>query len=195
METYRLIERYLEGRDPCAYLWNNADMTMIKVLFLDLASYADPANSAGAVFERDKWPRYDGDLDMFKMYELGIHGRCFNQNAWPDREDTVWPIPARYPNGTKRPRFISPRNRWNMLNESYDLLVIPCSEPSLQSRYHRFPEAKTMWERAGAYSLHISPGDKPECEPNEKIERELPSCVIEVFAEWRRFLHMFMDPS
>eukprot|EP00300_Choanocystis_sp_HF-7_P019686 c20404_g1_i2.p1 GENE.c20404_g1_i2~~c20404_g1_i2.p1 ORF type:complete len:417 (-),score=59.63 c20404_g1_i2:1138-2388(-) len=32
MDTYHVIERYMEGRDPCGYMWDNADMTMIKVL-------------------------------------------------------------------------------------------------------------------------------------------------------------------
>eukprot|EP00300_Choanocystis_sp_HF-7_P010327 c16891_g1_i1.p1 GENE.c16891_g1_i1~~c16891_g1_i1.p1 ORF type:complete len:192 (+),score=36.78 c16891_g1_i1:76-576(+) len=165
---------------------------MIKVLFMDLESYADPDNSEGALFTRDKWPRYDGDIDMYKMYQLDLKGRCFNRNSWPDREDLVWPKPSKFVNGTTRHRYISPNNRWNMLNESYDLLVIPCDAENLQQRYHKFPEGKTMWEKAGAFSLHISPGEKPKCEPSPE-EEKLPGCIREVFVEWRRFLNMFLE--
>eukprot|EP00300_Choanocystis_sp_HF-7_P017555 c19764_g1_i2.p2 GENE.c19764_g1_i2~~c19764_g1_i2.p2 ORF type:complete len:216 (+),score=36.60 c19764_g1_i2:1243-1890(+) len=192
MATYELIERYMAGRDPCGTLWHNADMTMLKILFMDLESYADPDNSPGAYFSRDKWPRYDGDVDMFKMYQLGIKGRCFQRNSWPDREDLVWPK-RQFINGTKQSKFVSPRSRWNMLNESYDLLVMPCSAKNLARRYNKFPDAPTMWERAGAFSLHISPGNKPRCVPYK--EDELEPCVREVFVEWRKYLNLYLDPS
>ena len=82
-----------------------------------------------------------------------------------------------------------------MLNESYDVLVMPCDAEPIHKRYNKFPEGKTMWERAGAWTLHISPGIKPRCEGGSAAEAGIPACVQEVFDEWRRFVFMFVDPK
>eukprot|EP00300_Choanocystis_sp_HF-7_P031569 c41039_g1_i1.p1 GENE.c41039_g1_i1~~c41039_g1_i1.p1 ORF type:complete len:159 (+),score=30.29 c41039_g1_i1:37-513(+) len=154
-----------------------------------MPTYADPLVSAGAIPEREIWPRFDGDLDMFRDIPIGINQRCAQRNVWPAREDLVWPLTTEYDeNGVVKPLRPSPRSRWHMLNESYDLLVIPCSEEGMHARYNKDPTGKTMWERANAFSLHLSPGDEPKCEPSRE-EQDLPACVREVWGLWRGFLN------
>lgn len=196
MAVFDLIERYLAGRDPCAMLWRNADMTMLKIMFLDMASYADPLVSAGAVPPRAEWPRFDGDLDMYRDDNpIGINQRCTQKNNWPEREDLVWALVPTDNNEIQVPRKPSPGSRWNMLNESYDLLVFPCGEPSMAPRYHKNPEGKTMWERANAFSLHISPGEKPSCGAPGPDELAQPACVQEALGLWRKFLKLGLGES
>eukprot|EP00300_Choanocystis_sp_HF-7_P013826 c18465_g1_i5.p1 GENE.c18465_g1_i5~~c18465_g1_i5.p1 ORF type:complete len:169 (+),score=18.86 c18465_g1_i5:78-584(+) len=161
-------------------------MTMIKVLFGDMARVYDSRYNTEAW--DDQLSVFDGDVDSARDVAVQRHGRCNIKTLWPYREDHIFP-----PDGSEP--GISKRSRLTLLNTSYDLLVDPCDTPEMQDRYGFVPDSpeneagwKGMWEVTDAFSLHYSPGTKPQCklEP-EEVRRGWPKCVRDAFSIWRYF--------
>jgi hypothetical protein len=172
LNVWGLIQAYIKGRDPCAHQWRLGDMIMTWILFIDVSAlvYNAPEDRQ----------QFDGDWTRF--------GRCQELGMYPSRFDLL-------PTGD-----FAPHNRWNMLNESYDILVDVCSIAAFyfnpnDDRYRVLRGmGNTTFDRPDAFTVHFSCGHKPRCHRFDEEYYSLGLCAQSMFDRWMGILNTYYRP-
>eukprot|EP00298_Acanthocystis_sp_HF-20_P009637 c18422_g2_i1.p1 GENE.c18422_g2_i1~~c18422_g2_i1.p1 ORF type:complete len:155 (+),score=50.48 c18422_g2_i1:1-465(+) len=154
-------------------------MTMTWVLFVDISELtANPPESR---------QKYDGDTTRW--------GRCHEKNNYPSRMDFI----STNHNYNQRTGVLPPRDRWKMLNESYDVLVPICHLQNFvgrkTDRYNLNRRGMEIFDRPDAFSVHFSCGEfKPSCNRSKRA-RKLPPCARDMFDQWYKMLDIYYQPT